>query len=94
LLRSSYLIKISTNPILVTAFDQVTFGKETPKMTDTLIETKYFQIIGGATVLQLDGDGWTRWDVTDGLIPTKLGWDESSSQLKRISKDEATALMK
>lgn len=67
-------------------------GKHPMSITST--ETKYFQIIGGSTVLQLDDNEWTRWDLSDGLIRTHINWDESSSQLKRITKEEAINLMK
>jgi len=63
-------------------------------MTMTATETKYFQILGGNTVLQLDSSGWNRWDFHDGVVPTSIRWDESSSKLKRISFDEAVSLMK
>jgi hypothetical protein len=63
-------------------------------MTTTVTETKYFQLVGEATVLQLDENGWTRWDRNDGLVPSRAGLDENSSSLKRISLDEAINLMK
>lgn len=57
-------------------------------------ETKYFQIAGGSTVLQLDSNGWARWDHQDGLIRTDISWEENSSQLTRITKEDAINLMK
>lgn len=63
-------------------------------MSTTTIETKYFKIAGGSTVLQLDGSLWTRWDYHEGLVSTDLDWVESDSNLERITKDEAIALMK
>lgn len=63
-------------------------------MTNTANEIKYFQIIGGDTVLQLDNNGWTRWDFQDGIVSTNVAWVENSPELKRITKDEAISLMK
>jgi len=60
----------------------------------TTAEVKYFQLDGGATVLQHDSTGWIRWDIHDGLVPTNVPWTDDDPRIRQISLDEAIALMK
>lgn len=56
-------------------------------------ETKYFKLDGGSTVIQRAPEGWSRWDIHDGLVSTQL-WAEDDERLTRITFDEALELIK
>lgn len=62
-------------------------------MTKANVDSKYFQIDKGSTVLQSVNGEWFRWDIRDGVVPTSL-WKADDPRLTEITREQAIALMK
>jgi len=53
---------------------------------------RYFQIRGGATVLEATGAHWIRWDRLDGPVATSI-WRLDSPGLTELTEAEARKLI-